>query len=255
MKDLKKLSLNREVKREAEEIEKEVESRSDLDNIKVSDNMETSLFNKIQEYEYDKRLKKVHYRRKRRYLIVALAAVIVLVCGSVMTGVGSKSYWKVIWERITGDGPTEITNVEDMESQPTEDLDEIGVYKEINECFGISIVRLGYKPQNTILQRYILDDEQNKAYLFYKYNNEILRYTMYMNNTDSSFGQKDLDQLLQEYKIENNNYVINIQEYKVEGSKENRYIAEFEYRDVHYQLAGVLGKDEFDKILKNLIFL
>ena len=54
MKDLKKLSLNREVKREAEEIEKEVESRSDLDNIKVSDNMETSLFNKIQEYEYDK---------------------------------------------------------------------------------------------------------------------------------------------------------------------------------------------------------
>ncbi len=78
---------------------------------------------------------------------------------------------------------------------------------------------------------------------------------MYMNNTDSSFGQKDLDQLLQEYKIENNNYVINIQEYKVEGSKENRYIAEFEYRDVHYQLAGVLGKDEFDKILKNLIFL
>ena len=123
MKDLKKLSLNKEVKKEAEEIEKEVESRSDLDDIKVSDDMETSLFNKIQEYEYDKRLKKVHYRRKRRYLIVALAAVIVLVCGSVMTGVGSKSYWKVIWERITGDGPTEITNVEDMDSHETEDLE------------------------------------------------------------------------------------------------------------------------------------
>ena len=70
MKDLKKLSLNKEVKKEAEEIEKEVESRSDLDDIKVSDDMETSLFNKIQEYEYDKRLKKVHYRRKRRYLIL-----------------------------------------------------------------------------------------------------------------------------------------------------------------------------------------
>ena len=116
MKDLKKLSLNKEVKKEAEEIEKEVESRSDLDDIKVSDDMETSLFNKIQEYEYDKRLKKVHYRRKRRYLIVALAAVIVLVCGSVMTGVGSKSYWKVIWERVTGDETSNIINVENMES-------------------------------------------------------------------------------------------------------------------------------------------
>ena len=90
MKELKKLSLNEEVKREAEQIEKEVESRSDLDDIEVSDDMEASLFNKIQEYEYDKRLKKVHYRRKRRYIIAALAAVIVLVCGSVMTGVGSK---------------------------------------------------------------------------------------------------------------------------------------------------------------------
>lgn len=44
MKDLKKLSLNEEVKREAEQIEKEVENRSDLDDIKVSDDMEASLF-------------------------------------------------------------------------------------------------------------------------------------------------------------------------------------------------------------------
>lgn len=147
MKDLKKLSLNKEVKKEAEEIEKEVESRSDLDDIKVSDDMETSLFNKIQEYEYDKRLKKVHYRRKRRYLIVALAAVIVLVCGSVMTGVGSKSYWKVIWERINGDESSDIINVQNMDSQESDDIDEVGVYRTITEKFGIYIVRLGYKPK------------------------------------------------------------------------------------------------------------
>ena len=43
MKELKKLSLKEEVDREAQEIEKEVESREDLDDIKVSDDMETSL--------------------------------------------------------------------------------------------------------------------------------------------------------------------------------------------------------------------
>ena len=59
MKDLKKLSLKEEVDREAERLEKEVKDRRDLDDITVSEKMETSLFNKIQDYEYDKRTKKV----------------------------------------------------------------------------------------------------------------------------------------------------------------------------------------------------
>lgn len=254
MKDLKKLSLNKEVKKEAEEIEKEVESRSDLDDIKVSDDMETSLFNKIQEYEYDKRLKKVHYRRKRRYLIVALAAVIVLVCGSVMTGVGSKSYWKVIWERINGDESSDIINVQNMDSQESDDIDEVGVYRTITEKFGIYIVRLGYKPKGMTLTRYTLDNEQKKAYLFYEYNDELIRYTMYMNNLDSSLGQKDLDKLLDRYEVENNNKIINIEEYSIDGSELKRYIAEFEYKDIYYQLIAIMEKDEFEKIIKNLIF-
>lgn len=255
MKELKKLSLNEEVKREAEQIEKEVESRSDLDDIEVSDDMEASLFNKIQEYEYDKRLKKVHYRRKRRYIIAALAAVIVLVCGSVMTGVGSKSYWKTLWDEINGDGKSTGIDVEDMDSQDTDDIDEMGVYREISECFGISAVRMGYKPENMKLKRYTLDEEQEKTYLFYDYNDEVIRYSIYMNDADSSFGQKDLDLLIDKYQIESNNHILGIEEYIVDGSKLNRYIAEFEYRDVHYQLMGVMEKDEFEKIVKNLVFL
>ena len=255
MKDLKKLSLNEEVKREAEQIEKEVENRSDLDDIKVSDDMEASLFNKIQEYEYDKRLKKVHYRRKRRYIIVALAAVIVLVCGSVMTGVGSKSYWKVIWNKITGDGPTSITDVEDMRSHETEDIDEMGVYRKINETFGVSIVRLLYKPENMEFKRYTLDKDQRKAYIFYEYNGEVIRYSVYMNDADSSFGQKELDQLLDQYEINNDNVQITVEEFNITSSENKRYIAEFTYRDVHYQLKGVMERAEFDEIIKNLIFL
>lgn len=254
MKDLKKLSLNKEVKKEAEEIEKEVESRSDLDDIKVSDDMETSLFNKIQEYEYDKRLKKVHYRRKRRYLIVALAAVIVLVCGSVMTGVGSKSYWKVIWERIAGDAEVSYIDVENMDSHESEDIDEVGVYRMISNKFGISAVRLGYKPENMEFERYTLDEKQKKVYLFYKYNGEMIRYTMYMNNSDSSFGQKDLDNLVDEYELNVEGHSINIEEYKVENHNEHRYIAEFKYNNAYYQLMGIMEKEEFEKIIKNLFF-
>ena len=51
MKKLKKLSLENEMKKEAEQIEKKVREDRSLDDIKVSDEMEKELFNKIQDYE------------------------------------------------------------------------------------------------------------------------------------------------------------------------------------------------------------
>lgn len=255
MRNLKKLSLQKEVTKEAEQIEKEVNSHTELDDLKVSDEMETSLFNKIQEYEYDKRFKVVYHKKKRRYLVMALAAVIVLVLGSAMTGVGSKSYWKVVWDKLAGDGTASITNVEDMEKQQTEDIDEMGVYREINEKFGVAIPRLEYKPENMALEKYILDEDQRKAYLFYSYNGEIIRYTMYTNDTDSSFSQKDLDSLINEYELKNNNLSIHVEEYTINNSSNRRYIAEFEYQGAQYQLMGRMEKKEFDNILKNLFFV
>lgn len=255
MKKLKKISLNEAVSREAEQIEKEVRDCKDLDDIKVSEDMETSLFNKIQEYEYDRRLKKVYHRKKRRYIIVALAAVLVLAFGSVMTGVGSKSYWKVMWDRIAGDAEVSYIDVENMESQSSEDIDEVGVYRKINETFGISTVRFGYKPPMMFLSKYSIDIEQRKSYLFYEYESKIIRYSLYMNDTDSSFGQKEPDKLLKEDKVENSGVTITVEEYEVDNLDENRYIAEFEYKDIQYQLKGVMKKSEFYEIIENLVFL
>lgn len=256
MKHLKKLSLQKEVTKEAEEIEKEVSSHPELEDLKVTDKMEASLFNKIQEYEYDKRFKVVyHKKKKRRYIIFALAAVIVLVVGSAITGVGSKPYWKVIWDKLAGDGTASITNVEDMESQETEDIDEMGVYREIYEKFGIEPVRLRYLPNGMALKNYFIDEDQRRAFLFYQYNDQIIKYTIYMNDTDSSFAQKDLDVLVDKYVIENNEVPIDIEEYRVNDSTEKRLVAEFEYQHVQYQLKGIMRKDTFIEIVENLFFL
>ncbi len=255
MKELKKLSLKEEVDREAQDIEKEVESRDDLDDIKVSEDMETSLFNKIQEYEYDKRVKKaVHRSRKKRRLFLALAAVLILVCGSVITGTGSKSYWKVLWDRVAGDENANIINVEDMESEVTDDWNEIQVFNDIRKETGIFPVRFGYMPKKLLFTGYELDKEQNLAVIFYNYNDQIMQYLMYMNNTDSSYGQTEIDQLVSEYQIVVNNNVIDIKEYTVVNQENNRYVAEFEYMDAQYQLTGLMEKEEFDKIIENLIF-
>ena len=257
MKELKKLSLKKEVDREAEQIEQEVMERKDLDGIQVSDDMETSLFNKIQDYEYSKRTKMVYRKKKKkRYIVAALAAVLVLVLGSTMTSVGSKSYWKVLWDRIAGDEEASFIDVEKMESQETEDIDEIQVYKEISNELGISTVRMLYKPDNMYLEKYHLAVEQRKAVLLYNYNGQVIRYMMYMNDEDSSLGQIETDKLVDEYQIKvTGGITVEIKEYDVEDFESNRFSAEFEYKDAQYQIMGIMEKEEFKKIIENLAFL
>ena len=104
MKELKKLSLKNEIDKEARKTDEEIRNRHDLDDITVSDDLETSLFNKIQDYEYDKRFQKTIRRsRKKRRILLAVAAMLILIFGSVITGTGSKSYWKVLMDRLAGD--------------------------------------------------------------------------------------------------------------------------------------------------------
>ena len=255
MKELKKLSLKEEIDKQAEKIEKEVCENKEIEDMKVSEDMETSLFSRIQEYEYDKRIKKVHRRKKKRMIIVALAAVLVLAMGSMITGVGSKPYWRVLWDRVMGDEEASVINIEDMDSQKTEDIDELKVYKEINQTFNISAVRILVKPSTMYLDSYVIDEEQRQAILFFEYNSEIIRYAIYLNDSDSSFAQRELDKKTDEYRIETKNTVIQVEEYTVDKYEEKRYIANFKYRDVNYQLMGIMEKEEFDEILENLVFL
>ena len=256
MKELKKISLKEEVDKEAIQIEKEVMDRKDLDNISVSEEMETSLFNKIQDYEYDRRSKTVHRRKKKRYAVLALAAVLILVFGSTMTSVGSKPYWKVLWDRIAGDEKASIINVDNMEGHKTEDVDEIKIYKEIWNELGISTVGWGYFPEDTYLKKYEIDREQRKATFIYECDGQIIQYTMYMNDEDSSLGQIKTDKLIREYEMETGEgIIVSVKEYEKEESDQNRYVAEFEYKDAQYQIMGSIEREEFEKIVENLIFL
>lgn len=252
MKKLKKLSLENEMKKEAEQIEKKVREDRSLDDIKVSDEMEKELFNKIQDYEYDKRHKKVIRKKKKSKLVIgALAAVLILVCGSVMTSVGSKSYWN----DSNGDEQNNGIDVENMESIETEDIDEVGVYKEIAKVMGNYLVRMEYKPKGMILKKYTIDKEQRMAVLFYTYGDETIRYYMYMNSKDSSFGEKSVDDLIDKYEITTNGHNISVKEYAIKDSEQKRYTADFENKDIQYQIKGKLKREELDEIIKNLFFM
>ena len=99
-----------------------------------------------------------------------------------------------------------------------------------------------------------VDTEQRKGTLFYQYEDEIIRYSMYLNDDDSSFGQKEVDEQSKEFTLDCEKFIANIKEYTISGADQKRYVADFEYMGIHYQLKGCLPKEELEKILKNLIF-
>ena len=64
-----------------------------------------------------------------------------------------------------------------------------------------------------------------------------------------------MDKKTDEYQIETDSEKIHVEEYAVQEYENKRYIADFKYRDVNYQLIGIMEKEEFDEIIKNLDFL
>ena len=251
MKKKNVLSLHEEMEKEAAKIEKEILEDAELEEIRVSDEMEKRLAEQIQAYEKTQTQKKKKLHRHsplfRRRVMVAVATSV--------TAVGSKSYLKEIIEKFTGEtGQASVINVEDMDTQASESADETQVYREIKEKLGIHVVRMEYKPKGMRLQRYIIDEAQKRTQVFYEYQGNVVWYSIYMNGEDSSLGQKESDEIIDKFTVENNKKKIDVTEYQIKGYEETGFLAEFEEYGVHYQLRGVMERKEFGKILKNLKF-
>lgn len=198
---------------------------------------------------------KVFYMPRKKRIIAALVAVLVLLVGTNMTSIGSKSYLKGLFDGLLGNQSTRNIDVKDMKKLKTEDGDELTAYKEITEKLGAVPVRFGYKPENMNLERLNIDEGQKSAQLFFKYNGQVIRYTIYLNDSESSLGQKQEDILKDRFNIDTNRQTIEVEEYEIQEPAVNRFIANFSYKGVNYQLKGIFSKEEFTKIIKKLIYL
>lgn len=266
MEKTRKLSIKDESEQEVRQIEKELDDHPELDNIQVTKEMDDALFAKIRELEEKEYRKEEQenrvsepekrYRRKRtKHWYLVLAAVLVLVFAFGSVSVGSKSYWKELLDVIVGDESVKVINVEDMDKQSTGDVDEAKAYSEINEQLGITVVRLLNKAQGMKLVDYSIEEEIGQAKLFYQYGGNSIRYTIYANDKDSSVGAKAEDEFMEEYIIENSGVKIKVRNFRKPEEKDMRRTAIFEYQEVQYELKGIMEKEKFDEILRNLYFL
>ena len=62
------------------------------------------------------------------------------------------------------------------------------------------------------------------------------------------------DELVEEYEYPLKKTTVSVEAYKISDTLVN-YLAQFDYRDVHYTLIGVMEKEEMENILENLHFL
>lgn len=261
MENPKKLSLQKEIEQDVQRIEEEIANHPELEDIQVTEEMDAVLLSKIREYENanaaknEPRRKIVRYKKKKIRWIAALAAVLVLVLGLGMTSVGSKSYWKELLSVLIGDESAKVIDVEDMSKQMTEDLDELQVYQELDKKIGTPLVWIRYKPKGMVLVQYEFDQEMQLARLFYDYQGEIIRYSVYAGEGDSSWTIKEEDTIVEEYTQPVNGVEIKVEGQEKPEQSDTRKVATFEYKGIHYELNGVLNKDELTQILENLYFL
>ena len=261
MKKLRKLSLKEELEKEAAEIEKELAEDPELDNLKVSKELDDAIYAEIQRYEKEPEEDKIkefplrtYKKKKRAKLLVALVAILVLVMGMSVSSVGSKSYMKELIEKFTGKSQMDVTNVKDMDSQDTNEWEENIAYQKVDEMIKVNCVRLLDGPKEMHFISDSIKEDIQQADLFYEYKGETIRYEIYLNQTDSSRGVTKEDDEITTYELNVQNNQIKISERKTEKAEANVMTAEFEYKGVFYQLRGKMEKNEFNKILKNLKF-
>lgn len=195
-------------------------------------------------------------RRKKRNIrrIVALAAVLILVMAVGMTRFGGpERMLQFMKSSVCGRKVSQVDSSD--KNKVIEEEDEEKAYEKIEKEFGIAPVRLWWYPENMEFENMILDTDIQVAEVDYLYKDKKIEYFVSASYGEVSWGYDNEDKKIDYYCEQVKGTDIEVTEYETPETERNRYVAEFEYKKLHYCLSGELTKEEIENILKNLYFL
>ena len=195
-------------------------------------------------------------RRKKRNIrrIVALAAVLILVMAVGMTSFGGpERMLQFMKSSVCGRKVSQVDSSD--KNKVIEEEDEEKAYEKIEKEFGIAPVRLWCYPENMEFENMILDTDIQVAEVDYLYKDKKIEYFVSASYGEVSWGYDNEDKKIDYYCEQVKGTDIEVTEYETPETERNRYVAEFEYKKLHYCLSGELTKEEIENILKNLYFL
>lgn len=204
--------------------------------------------------EMPQKIRPMPVKKRYKKTIIALAAALVAVLGLGITSFGDHGYVaETVRQLMNGRENTQIDT--DREEKDIYDQDNSEkVFEEIKEKFGFDPVRLDYKPKKMKMLDYSLEEEFLTVILYYQYEDNIFTYTAAPDYQDFSFGYDIEDTIVDEYTKTVGDTEMQVTEYRIEGSGEQEFSAQFEYNDINYIFTGIIEKEEFEKILGNLHF-
>ena len=286
--------LRSELDKEAQAILAEIEADESLKDLKLPDENEEAIMQKIQKLEEKKadyeempekdreafRLgremqalqengntvsdenegnthKTVPFKKRRRKLYLLVAIVAILAFAMSMTSIGEVPLVTEIKNQILGTSKMVKMNSEREgdEAVVEEQHTEAEAYEDIKNELGIEMVQFGYLPNDVIFLDYELDSTLKRAGLFYQCQDSILEYRISFSPTEQAMGYQVEDQLLNEQILNVNGTPITLKSYETSGSSEILYVANFEYQSIYYTITGNLSDAEMKEIIKNLYFL
>ena len=188
-------------------------------------------------------------RRLKPMLKVALvAAVVVGVMMATTLTVGAKKYFtyrKTVKPSIRN----AVVLNNDKNKEDYGRLEE--AYTEIEQTLGIAAIRLEYMPQNLIYTNTVITGDT--ATMLFKCGDNYFNVVQQIRSVENSSGITSDRNNSNGNTVYNNwlNKTIEIQTSSVDNQK-IEYSAEVIFEDSYYYLSGVIDKDDFFKIFKNL---
>nr|WP_288539567.1 DUF4367 domain-containing protein [uncultured Dorea sp.] len=194
-------------------------------------------------------------RRKKRNIrrIVALAAVLILVMAVGMTSIGGPE--RMLQFMKSSVGGRKVSQVDSSDKNKIiEEEDEELAYEKLADEFGIDPVRLIWRPKGMKFEKMILDTDIQVAEVDYLYKSKRIEYFISASYGEVSWGYDNEDKKINCYYEQVGKADIEVTEYETPETERNRYVAEFEYKKMHYCFSGEMKKEEIENILKNLYF-
>lgn len=188
-------------------------------------------------------------RRFRWRPVFAAAAVLVLCLGLSMVGTGSKVYVPEIFQSERGNEETLlIDNSETFERI----YDEEKVYVEIENQLGVIPIRFGFKPQGMFLSKYDIRLEEMEVLISYYCKERHILVYISKDYGDSSISNHVDGDKQDTIKIETNGIEVPVCEY-ISSDGEKYYEASFEYLNTYYSINAMIEKEDFKKLVENII--
>ena len=195
-------------------------------------------------------------RQKKRNIrrIVALAAVLILVMAVGMTSFGGPERMLQFMKSSVGGRQVSKVNSSDK-NKIIEEEDEELAYEDAEKEFGIGVVRILGKLDGMQFDKMTLDRDLQVAELSYNYKEGKIQFIISAAYGETAWGSDNEDIVIDNYFIKRKETTIEVKKYKMVEKSEDRFAAEFEYKDLHYCITGTINEIEIKKILDNLYFM